>query len=214
MRLLSLVLAVCAAGLLAGCGGSSRPASDPAPPAAPASRSAAPDLVTQLRQGGYVLYMRHAATESAQDDPDLDLNDPGTQRNLSAEGRTQSREIGAAVRRLRIPIGTVLVSPYDRTRETAEIAFGPGRVRDTRDLISEAYPGVDDDQVAERLRRLLRQRPADGTNTVLVSHGFNINRAAGLTIAEGDMVVFDPRAEKPLAPVTTISADDWRALRG
>jgi phosphohistidine phosphatase SixA len=219
VRLLRLALAVAAAGLLGACGGDPDPPSaPPAQPAVPASSpgvaSASPSLVAQLRQGGYVLYIRHAATESAQDDPTPDLNDPGTQRNLSAEGRAEAREIGQAVRRLGIPVGTVLVSPYDRTRETAEIAFGAGRVRDTRELISQGFPGADADQLAQRLRRLLRQRPGDGTNTVLVSHGFNISRAASLSIAEGDTVIFNPSSQRPLTPVTTISVDDWRSMRG
>jgi len=171
-------------------------------------------VVERLRQGGYILYIRHAATESAQDDPAPDLNDSSTQRNLNAAGQEQAREIGRAIRRLGIPIGQVLVSPYDRTRETAELAFGKGRVRDTRILISEGFPGTDDDELARGLRRLLRQSPGKGSNTVLVSHGFNINQAAGLSIAEGDTVIFDPAAAKPLTPVTTISAGDWRSLRG
>ena len=222
VRLLRLALAVAAAGLLGACGGGTEPPSaPPAPPApsapsasSPGVASASPSLVAQLRQGGYVLYIRHAATESAQDDPTPDLNDPGTQRNLSAEGRAEAREIGQAVRRLGIPVGTVLVSPYDRTRETAEIAFGAGRVRDTRELISQGFPGADADQLAQQLRRLLRQRPDQGTNTMLVSHGFNISRAASLSIAEGDTVIFNPSSQRPLTPVTTISVDDWRSLRG
>lgn len=216
MRLLRLALAVAAAGLLAGCGGGADPLPAPSPPQPPqlGSRSAGPSLVAQLRQGGYVLYIRHAATESAQDDPTPDLNDPGTQRNLNAAGRAQAREIGQAVRRLRIPVGTMLVSPYHRTRETAELAFGAGRARDARELINEAFPGTADDQLARQLRRLLRQRPGDGSNTVLVSHGFNINRAAGLSIAEGDTVIFNPASQRPLTPVTTLSVDDWRSLQG
>ncbi|HZB28778.1 MAG TPA: histidine phosphatase family protein [Streptosporangiaceae bacterium] len=219
MRLLRLVLAVAAACLLGACGGDPDPPSAPQAPSAlsvpsPGTASAGPGLIAQLRQGGYVLYIRHAATESAQDDPTPDLNDPGTQRNLSAAGRTDAREIGQAVRRLRIPIGTVLVSPYDRTRETAEIAFGAGRPRETRELISEGFPGTDDARLAEQLRRLLRQRPSAGTNTVLVSHGFNITEAADISIAEGDMVVFNPAARQPLTPVATIGVDDWRSLRG
>lgn len=211
MRLIRLAFTVCVAGALLGCQGG-QTAVDSASQS-PGARSS-PELVAQLRQGGYVLYIRHAATESAQDDPTPDLNDPGTQRNLSAAGRAQAREIGQAFRRLRIPIGDILVSPYHRTRETAELAFGAGRARDARELINEAYPGTDDDLLAQRLRRLLGRRPSAGSNTVLVSHGFNISRAAGLSIAEGDTVIFNPASRRPLTPVATIGADDWRSVRG
>ena len=168
-----------------------------------ASAIAGSGLVRLLRGGGHVLYLRHTATESTQDDPT-----PATQRRLSAEGREQAREIGQAVRRLGIPIGQVLASPYRRTRETAELAFG--RVRETRELINEIYPGADDEELARALRGLLRRPPDPGTNTVLVSHGFNLKRATGLTSAEGEMFVFSPGRGEPVA---TIGVDDWRSLK-
>lgn len=152
--------------------------------------------------------MRHTATEPTQDAPTPDLSDPSTQRNLSAEGRAQARAIGQAVKRLRIPIGEVLASPYRRTIETAELAFG--RAQATRELINEAYPGTDDDQLAAGLRRLLAGRPAPGVNTALVSHGFNLAGATGLSSAEGDMFVFSPGSDEPVA---RIGVDDWRSLK-
>ncbi|HEX4816582.1 MAG TPA: histidine phosphatase family protein [Nonomuraea sp.] len=228
----SLAVLACAC-LLVGCGGAPTPApaaltpapaaptsapvsptlADPTPapvsPAPAASPAASGDgLVERLRAGGYVLYLRHTATEATQDAPSPDLSDPSTQRNLSGEGRAQARQIGQAVRRLRIPIGEVLASPYRRTVETAELAFG--KARPARELINEVYPGTDDDELAAGLRRLLHRRPAAGANTVLVSHGFNLARATGLSSAEGDTFVFAPGAD---APVAAIGVDDWRSLK-
>lgn len=45
---------------------------------------------------------------------------------------------------------------------------------------------------------------------MLVSHGFNLARATGLSSAEGDMFVFAPGGEEPVA---TIGVDDWRSLK-
>jgi phosphohistidine phosphatase SixA len=230
VRLLRLALLACAAGSLAGCGGGQPAAPTAAAPGSsapvPSERTTAPSVapstarpdaggpVALLRRGGYIVYIRHAITGTVQDDPAPDLNDPRTQRTLSAEGRAQAREIGLAVRRLGIPIGQVLASPYHRTRQTAELAFGPDRVRATRELISEGYPGTDDDALARNLRRLLGQRPAAGTNTVLVSHGFNLSGATGQTAAEGEAVIFDPGGREPLEPIARIGADEWRTLGG
>ena len=109
-------------------------------------------LVGRLRAGGLTLYFRHAVTDqSRQDDPSPDLSDRSTQRNLSDVGRRQATAIGEAIRALAIPIGPVLASPYARAVETGELAFGPGRVRGTRDLLNEAYPGTDDADLARRL---------------------------------------------------------------
>lgn len=208
------------AGLIAGCTGVRQAGPEPAPASSTATTT--PDrtakghpakdraaLLDRLRTGGYVLYLRHAATEATQDDPAPDLSDATTQRNLSAEGRDQARRIGDAVRRLRIPIGRVRASPYQRTLDTGRLAFG--RAEPARDLLNEAYPGTDDERLAGGLRRLLRERPAAGTDTVLVSHGFNLNEVTGLSVAEGDTVVFRPGTAEPL---DVIGVDEWTDLAG
>jgi broad specificity phosphatase PhoE len=198
-----------------GCGGGRPGPTGPAGPGAPATLAERPggrDLVARLRQGGHVIFIRHAATEATQDDSRPDLADPSTQRNLSDEGRDQARRLGQAIRRLRIPVGTVLASPYARTRETAELAFGRDRVRVTRDLLNEAFPGTDDEDLARRLRRLLATRPPAGRNTVLVSHGFNLQGATGLSVAEGEAAVFRPGDAGPSGPVARITVEEWQTL--
>jgi Histidine phosphatase superfamily (branch 1) len=81
-------------------------------------------LADRLRRGGYVLAFRHAATDFSMTDSTRDLRDCSGQRNLTAEGRRQARSIGREFRRLAIPVGRVLASPFCRTRETASLAFG------------------------------------------------------------------------------------------
>jgi hypothetical protein len=109
--------------------------------------------------------------------------------------------------------------PYARTRETAELAFGRDGVRVTRDLLNEAFPGTDDEDLARRLRRLFTTRPPAGQNTVLVSHGFNLQGAAGLLVAEGESAVFSPAtraapAWSPGSPPRSGRAWRSRAERG
>jgi phosphohistidine phosphatase SixA len=198
-----------------GCGGGPSGPTAPAGSAAPstlAERPASRDLVARLREGGYVVFIRHAATQATQDDPRPDLDDPSTQRNLSDDGRDQARQLGRAIRRLRIPVGTVLASPYARTRETAELAFGRDRVRVTRDLLNEAFPGTDDEELARRLRRLLATRPPAGQNTVLVSHGFNLQEATGLSVGEGESAIFTPDDAGRPSLVARITPEEWRTV--
>jgi broad specificity phosphatase PhoE len=197
------------------CGGGRPGPTEPAGSGVPSTLAERPgdrDLVARLRQGGHVIFIRHAATEATQDDPRPDLADPSTQRNLSDAGRDQARQLGRAIRRLRIPVGTVLASPYARTRETAELAFGRDRVRVTRDLLNEAFPGTDDEELARRLRRLLATRPPAGQNRVLVSHGFNLQEATGLSVAEGESAVFSPGDAGRPSPVARITAEEWQSL--
>src|SRR5262245_65452158 len=81
--------------------------------------------IDALRKGGYVLYFRHAATDMSKNDAGMkSFDDCPTQRNLVDRGRDDARAIGAAIKTLGIPIGKVRASPYCRTVETAELAFG------------------------------------------------------------------------------------------
>jgi broad specificity phosphatase PhoE len=211
----TVALVACLLLAVAGCGGGRPGPTEPAGSGVPSTLAERPggrDLVARLRQGGHVIFIRHAATEATQDDPRPDLADPSTQRNLSDAGRDQARQLGRAIRRLQIPVGTVLASPYARTRETAELAFGRDRVRVTRDLLNEAFPGTDDEDLARRLRRLFTTRPPAGQNTVLVSHGFNLQGATGLSVAEGESAVFTPGdPDRPIL-VARITAEEWQRL--
>jgi hypothetical protein len=81
-------------------------------------------LVQALRGGGYVILMRHAATEAKLDADTVDLADCSTQRNLSPEGRDAARAIGGRVSALGIPIGGVQASPYCRAMESGRLIFG------------------------------------------------------------------------------------------
>src|SRR5437763_387827 len=89
--------------------------------------AAQPDaaLVQKLRQGGYVLYLRHASTDFSQNDARMtSYEDCTNQRNLTDKGRAEARALGEQLRRLAIPIGPVYASPFCRTMETARLAFG------------------------------------------------------------------------------------------
>jgi broad specificity phosphatase PhoE len=166
--------------------------------------------VRRLRQGGYVVALRHAATDPTATDMTADLRDCSLQRNLNAEGRRQARAIGSAFRRLEIPVGRVLASPFCRTRDTARLAFG--RVRPSRALLSADFFGGDDAAARRRggLRRLLALPPRRGTNTVLVSHEAAIDAATGVTVDEGEAVIVAPgRGSRRFQIVTTVEADAW-----
>ncbi len=66
------------------------------------------ELVEMLRQGGYNIYFRHAATDWSKDDHvavngDWTSCDPEKMRQLSAEGRSVAQRIGQSIRDLGIP---------------------------------------------------------------------------------------------------------------
>jgi virginiamycin B lyase len=175
--------------------------------------SAGPRLVEQLKRGGLVLVLRHAATDqSKQDEDPVDLADCSTQRNLSAAGRAQARAIGRGVERLDLRIGIVRTSRFCRTRETARLAFGRGKVEPA---LLNTINAVHDESWRRQIRgarRLIGTQPAGGRLTVLVTHGVVASDATGLTLEEGETLVFRPR-DGTFRLVGRIAADEWKTIR-
>ena len=170
-------------------------------------------LLERLRQGGFVIYLRHASTDFSQVDSDLvNLDNCATQRNLTDTGRAQAVAIGESMRELGVPIGEVLSSEFCRTLETAQLAFG--RVTPTRDLTSiSGLTIAERDRRLEALRVLLATPPADATNTILVAHQFNLRDAMGVTLVnEGEAAIYEPDGAGSAALAALVMADQWPAL--
>jgi virginiamycin B lyase len=179
-----------------------------------ASAAPQPDVSHTLRSGGVVLVFRHAATDFSTPDRDpVDLARCSTQRNLSAHGRADARAIGRGVRRLGIRVGTVLASPFCRTRETARLAFGraPVHLALLNTVVAE-HDARWRRQIAAA-RRLLATQPAAGTITALVTHGSVVQDATDETLEEGEALVVRPLASGRFRVLGRILPHEWRALR-
>jgi phosphohistidine phosphatase SixA len=168
-------------------------------------------LIQALKSGGFVVYLRHAATDRSQADHDRnDLTACTSQRNLSDTGRAQARAIGAAVSALGIPVGSVITSPYCRCQDTAELAFGKSEVSD------DLRFGLGDDiqqtmHLSQALNNMLSTPPAQGTNTVLVSHTANLKEAAGIwPQPEGAAYLFRPLSGADYEYVGRIPPELWK----
>ena len=169
--------------------------------------------VGSLRQGGYVIFFRHAATDHRQKDTDrVNLADCSRQRNLTEYGREQARGIGAAFRRLGIPVGEVRSSEFCRCLETGRLAFG--RARGDRNLNS--FIGQSELEKRRRvlaIRKYLASVPPAGQNTIVIGHKIMFNQATGYRLREGEAAVFRPLGEGRYEYVGQIRAEDWAALR-
>jgi phosphohistidine phosphatase SixA len=167
-------------------------------------------LVRQLREGGYVLYMRHTSTDFSQNDARMkSFEDCAGQRNLTDKGRAEARAVAAHIKRLGIPIGRVLASPFCRTMETARLAFG--RAEATHDARGGPLRS-DDPKRYEPLRKLLSSRP-EKTNLVISSHGNPFAAVAGPPyLAEGEIAVVRPEGDSRFSVVGRIRLEDWQLL--
>lgn len=152
-------------------------------------------LLDGLRRGGYVIFMRHAATDHTQKDTNPnDLTDCTQQRNLSVDGRAQAKTVGEAFKALQIPVGNVYSSVFCRCLDTAKIAFG--KAISTPEISSiQDLPVAERDVRVKALRDLLHRAPQPNTNTVIVSHLYLFEFAAGLSVEEGEIAILKPKAD-------------------
>lgn len=191
-----------------------------AAPAQTDERDPDADLIEKLRDGGYNLYIRHAATDWSQNDRideagDWTSCDPGEVRQLSGEGRRDARALGAALRALEVRLGRVFASPYCRTMETARLISGKDVTasEDLMNLRSAAYVGGREAVVA-RARARLSQAPADGVNDLFSAHG-NLARAAiDRSPGEGEILVLAPRGDGGFDVVGALTPSALKAMAG
>ena len=109
-----------------------------------ASEQSAPaqaDWINALRQGGYVIVFRHGASRQDQADTDpLNPSNVSQQRQLTDAGRAKAKEIGEAFRKLRIPVGQVQTSVFNRAVETGSL-MNLGQVTSSLDLTDHVPRG-------------------------------------------------------------------------
>lgn len=178
----------------------------------PATRA----TLDQLRAGGFVLYLRHGQTDNSHPDrvPSVDLNDCATQRPLTAAGRAVSAQVGEALRRARVPIGEVRVSPLCRAKDSAAALLGPGRPYSVDpDLMYVAnLTSAQKAPILANTRRLLAAPPPPGTNRLLVAHAPNLMELIGYYPKESTLVIFLPRGDAAFDYVASIPPSLWPAL--
>jgi broad specificity phosphatase PhoE len=142
----------------------------------------------ELQRGGYVILLRHAATDPGTGDPPgFRLKECRTQRNLSEAGREQAKRWGEKVAEQRIPISGVFTSEWCRCRDTAVIAFG--RASDWSALNSFFATPQHEPRQTATVKKRLPAMVQPGKNVVIVSHQVNITALTGMAPQMGEAIV-------------------------
>jgi phosphohistidine phosphatase SixA len=183
----------------------------------PVKAAQAAGLADQLRQGGYVLLMRHASSPTTP--PDAAAADPGNpqhERQLDEKGKTAAKAMGTAFNSLHIPLGKIFSSPAFRARQTVQLAgFGsPELVQELGDQ-GHSMERITGASSAEWLKKAVAEKPMSGRNTILVTHMPNIaaafpDQAEGL--ADGETLVFKPDGRGHAALVAKVGIEEWTGM--
>ena len=171
-------------------------------------------LAATLREGGLVIVMRHAnSPRQAPDAASANPDNTGHERQLDAAGRRDASAMGAAWKRLKIPVNEILSSPTYRALETAKL-IGAGTARTVEELGNEGMAAAGEARAAW-LRKEVGRNTAPGGNRLLITHGPNISAAFpqySADMAEGEALIFDPRGSTGPVMVQRIRIGDWEGL--
>ena len=178
------------------------------------SHAASGNLAGMLRQGGYVLLMRHASSPA--DPPDsahADADNKDLERQLDDKGRASAIAMGRALKKLNIPVGKVYSSPTYRARQTVMLAGLPTPETVTalgdfgRSMARIQGPGP-----IQWLQAKVAEAPATGRNTLIVTHMPNIAAAfpdAAKDLQDGEALIFKPGGKGKAELVAAVPITDW-----
>ena len=152
-------------------------------------------IIKNLKNGGNLIFIRHAYAPGGGDPDNFDLNDCSTQRNLSETGREQAKKIGKFFHKNLIPIDKVISSEWCRCKETAKIAFKRFETKDfLNSFFSEKFSKNRTKQIEDLNKYIDRW---DGSkNLVLVTHYVLITEVLNYAPSSGEIVISDIKFKK------------------
>jgi phosphohistidine phosphatase SixA len=182
-----------------------------------------PTLMQSLRAGGFVIYWRHGAATTCDDQQSSTVPEwwkscdrncsTATARQLNSPlGVEQAQAIGQALRQRSIPFARVISSEYCRCRETAQhMNLGP-MIETSSQVTFFVYPEI---EPCGAIRTQLSTAPAPGTNTAIVAHVHPqcmIEMGLDLTLDNGQAAVYRPNAMGNPTLIAKVRYDEWASL--
>ncbi len=173
------------------------------------------ELLSELQDGGYVIYFRHAQTEKDYaDQVTADVNNCSTQRVLSEVGLQQALTIGDGFITTEIPIGTVTSSEYCRAWATAALAFGDYEKDPALNFLPfEDYTDEQVEEMKANVTPLLTAVPEDGTNNIIVGHDDIFESATGIyPDPQGIAYIVKPDGNGSFEIIANMLPEEWGQL--
>ena len=148
------------------------------------------NIIFELKEGGKLIFIRHAYAPGGGDPKNFNINDCNTQRNLSYEGRVQSKKIGNFFKKNKISIEKVYSSEWCRCKETATIAFENFETKNfLNSFFSEQFVENRQNQIKD-LNRFIKNWNGNG-NLIFVTHYVVISELLNYAPSSGELVISD-----------------------
>ena len=146
------------------------------------------NIIENLKEGGKLIFIRHAYAPGGGDPENFNIYDCSTQRNLSESGRIQSRKIGNFFTENKIKIENIYSSEWCRCKETASLAFNNFKTKSfLNSFFSSKFKQNKSTQIKDFHKFLLNWD--EKTNLIFVTHYVVISEILDYPSSSGEIVI-------------------------
>ncbi|MDA9210066.1 histidine phosphatase family protein [bacterium] len=160
------------------------------------------NLINELKQGGKLIFIRHAYAPGGGDPINFDINVCNTQRNLNNSGRNQADKIGYLFKDNNISTDKVYSSEWCRCKETALIAFNQFETKKFLNSFFSSKFAQNKNSQIKSFKKFIKSW--DGKkNLIFVTHYVFISEILDYAPSSGEIIVSD----KDLKVIDTIEIE-------
>ena len=157
------------------------------------------NLINELKQGGKLIFIRHAYAPGGGDPINFDINVCNTQRNLNNSGRNQADKIGSLFKDNNISTDKVYSSEWCRCKETALIAFNEFETKKFLNSFFSSKFAQNKNSQIKSFKKFVKSW--DGKkNLIFVTHYVFISEILDYAPSSGEIIISD----KDLKVIDTI----------
>ena len=149
------------------------------------------NIVNRIKEGNKIIFIRHSLAPGSGDPHNINLDDCDTQRNLSIEGISQSKNIGIFFTSNNIKVDNVLSSEWCRCKDTAHFAFQNFKTFSALNSTFSAPYNKNQDKQIKDLKMFINQWNSNKKNLVLITHYSIITAVTDAVPSSGEIVVTD-----------------------
>ena len=148
------------------------------------------EVLTSLKEGGKIIFIRHALAPGNGDPENFDLNDCSTQRNLNQRGIEQSKFIGNIFNKNQIKIENVYSSEWCRCIDTAKFAFKNYQTFSALNSFYDIRFEANEERQITQLKEFINQWNGK-ENIIFVTHFVVISSMLNIGTSSGEIVITD-----------------------
>ena len=147
-------------------------------------------VIESLKEGGKLIFIRHALAPGNGYPANFELQNCSTQRNLNEIGIQQSKKIGLIFKKNEIKIDNIYSSEWCRCKDTAKYAFDDFETFDALNSFYDIRFAANEDKQIKDFYEFIDSIDSKN-NIVFVTHYVVIGAILNIGTSSGEIVVTD-----------------------